>query len=104
MILYPGRVCEVSCLMKEKAELLARLRKVEGQVRGIQKMIEDERECSDVIRQVVAASRALDSVGFMITSKSLKDCIKRSIVSGDDSVEVMDDVIKMVFAAAKSGV
>jgi DNA-binding FrmR family transcriptional regulator len=84
----------------DKNELLTRLRKVEGQVRGIQKMIEQERDCSDVIRQVVAASRALDKVGFMITSRSLKNCL----TTGDDPGDVVDEAVKMLFAAAKSGV
>lgn len=90
--------------MDEKQELLTRLKKVEGQIRGIQKMIADERECTDVIRQVVAASRALDKVGYMITSRSLKNCVTKSAKTGEDPGDVMDEAVKMLFAAAKSGV
>lgn len=86
--------------MDDKNDLLARLKKVEGQVRGIQKMIEQERDCSDVIRQVVAASHALDKVGFMITSRSLKRCLAR----GEEPGAVVDEAVKMLFAAAKGGV
>jgi CsoR family transcriptional regulator, copper-sensing transcriptional repressor len=90
--------------MEDKSDLLARLKKVEGQVRGIQKMIEEDRECTDVIRQVVAASRALDAVGFMITSRSLRNCITRSAAAGEEPGDVIDEAVKMLFAAAKSGV
>jgi CsoR family transcriptional regulator, copper-sensing transcriptional repressor len=89
--------------VQEMDELLTRLRKVEGQVRGIQKMIEEQRECTDVIRQVVAASRALDKVGFMITSCSLRNCLTKSAATGEEPGDVIDDAVKMLFAAAKSG-
>jgi CsoR family transcriptional regulator, copper-sensing transcriptional repressor len=90
-------------MMQDKDDLLTRLRKVEGQIRGIQKMIAEDRDCADVIRQVVAASRALDKVGFMVTSRSLKNCLSRSAATGKDPGIAMDDALKMLFAVAKSG-
>ena len=90
--------------MTEKDEMLARLRKVEGQIRGLQKMIEDERACSDVITQVVAASKALDKVGFMVVSHSVKDCAVRSLETGEDPTAVLGDAIKTLIDLAKRGV
>jgi CsoR family transcriptional regulator, copper-sensing transcriptional repressor len=89
--------------MQDKEELLTRLRKVEGQIRGIQKMIAEDRDCADIIRQVVAASRALDKVGFMVTRRSLKSCLSKSAATGKDPGIAMDDAVKMLFAVAKSG-
>jgi DNA-binding FrmR family transcriptional regulator len=89
--------------MDERNELIGRLKKVEGQIRGIQKMIQEERECSDIIRQVVAASRALDKVGYMITSRSLRKCVARTVQTGEDPGPVLEDAVEMLFAAAKSG-
>jgi len=89
--------------MQDKSELIARLHRVEGQIRGISKMISEERDCSEVIRQVVAASRALDSVGFLITAHSLNECVSRSAAAGGQPEAIPGDVVKMVFAAAKIG-
>jgi DNA-binding FrmR family transcriptional regulator len=57
-------------------ELLRRLRRVEGQVRGIQNMLTERRECRDVVTQVAAASRALDQVGFRMLAAGLTSCLE----------------------------
>ena len=55
-------------------DLLSRLRRVEGQVRGIQGMIDDGRECTDVVTQFAAAIRALEQAGFKYFSATLTQC------------------------------
>lgn len=60
---------------KTAEELTKRLRRIEGQVRGIQQMLEDDRECRDVVAQVSAASKALDQVGFKILAAGLTHCL-----------------------------
>ena len=47
-----------------QADLALRLRRIEGQIRGIQAMLEENRECRDIVTQIAAASKALDQVGF----------------------------------------
>lgn len=54
---------------------LARLRRIEGQVAGIARMIEQRRECREVITQISAASKALDQVGFKLLSTGLRQCL-----------------------------
>ena len=56
-------------------DLTRRLRRIEGQVRGIQQMLTDGRECRDVVAQVSAASKALDQVGFKLLATGLSSCI-----------------------------
>ena len=56
-------------------DVMRRLRRIEGQVRGIITMIEDGRECADVITQLAAASRALDRAGFRLLSSGLRQCL-----------------------------
>lgn len=56
-------------------EVLARLRRVQGQVGGIIKMIEDGRDCADVVTQLAAASRALDRAGFKIIATGMRQCM-----------------------------
>lgn len=57
------------------ADLLRRLRRVEGQVRGIQAMLTEQRECADVVTQIAAASKALEQVGFRVVASGLSYCL-----------------------------
>jgi DNA-binding FrmR family transcriptional regulator len=59
----------------DKAELLARLRRVEGQIRGIQRMIEQERDCESVVTQLMAARAALDRTSLLIVNHHLAQCL-----------------------------
>lgn len=58
------------------ADVVARLRRIEGQVGGIIRMVESARECRDVVRQVSAASKALDQVGFKVVASGLRACLR----------------------------
>lgn len=64
-----------------KAESLKRLRKVEGQVRGIQRMVSDERYCIDILQQVTAARRALDQIALKILRRHMESCVSEAIQS-----------------------
>jgi len=59
-----------------RAELQRRLRRVEGQVRGIHAMIGDDRECRDIVTQIAAATRALEQVGFRMLAAGLASCLE----------------------------
>jgi DNA-binding FrmR family transcriptional regulator len=59
-----------------KDELSLRLRRIEGQIRGIQAMIEESRECRDIVTQIAAASKALDQVGFKMLASGLSSCLE----------------------------
>jgi len=56
-------------------DVIKRLRRIEGQVGGIIRMLEQKRGCADVVTQLAAASRALDRAGFKILSTGMKQCI-----------------------------
>lgn len=56
-------------------DLVKRLRRIEGQVRGIQQMLVDGRECRDVVTQISAASKALDQAGFKLVASGLAYCL-----------------------------
>ena len=58
------------------SDLQRRLRRVEGQVRGIQTMLDEGRECRDVVTQVAAATKALEQVGFRLLSSGLTQCLE----------------------------
>ena len=73
----------------ELADVVNRLRRVEGQIGGIIRMIEDGRECKDVVTQLAAASRALDKAGFKIISTGLRHCYTES-PDGERTVDVAE--------------
>jgi DNA-binding FrmR family transcriptional regulator len=58
------------------SDLQRRLRRVEGQVRGIQTMLDEGRECRDVVTQVAAATKALEQVGFKLLAAGLTSCLQ----------------------------
>jgi DNA-binding FrmR family transcriptional regulator len=68
--------------LKEKA--LARLKRIEGQIRGLQRMVEDERYCGDVLVQVASVHEALRGVGKLLMRNHLRHCITDALGSGDE--------------------
>jgi DNA-binding FrmR family transcriptional regulator len=60
-----------------REQILIRLRKVEGQIRGLQRMIERGEDCTEVVYQLSAARKALDKVGFIILSNHMRECVRR---------------------------
>ncbi len=79
----------------EKDDLLRRLRKIEGQVRGIQRMIEEGRYCIDVLTQLAAARQGLNRVGMLILDRHIKGCVVNAIRSGEEerAVEELTQVL-----------
>jgi len=73
----------------EKDALMARLRRIEGQVRGLQRMVEEEQYCLDILTQVNSASAALRAVGMGLLDDHVRHCVRESIQAGggDDKVE-----------------
>jgi DNA-binding FrmR family transcriptional regulator len=80
-------------------DLLKRLRRVEGQIRGIQQMLLDGRECRDVVTQISAASNAIDQVGFKLVASGLTYCLNNPEQAAADGYDI-DDVQKMFLKLA----
>jgi DNA-binding FrmR family transcriptional regulator len=70
---------------ENKADLAKRLRRVEGQVRGIARMVDDDTYCIDVLTQVSAATKALQSVAVMLLDEHLRHCVADAVQSDDDT-------------------
>ncbi|HZG92709.1 MAG TPA: metal-sensitive transcriptional regulator [Pseudonocardia sp.] len=68
----------------DKDAYLKRLRRVEGQVRGIARMIEDDKYCIDVLTQVSAATKALEAVALGLLDEHLKHCVTEAVAEGGD--------------------
>jgi DNA-binding FrmR family transcriptional regulator len=67
---------------QDKDAYLMRMRRVEGQVRGIAKMIEDDKYCIDVLTQVSAATKALEAVALGLLDEHLRHCVARAAAEG----------------------
>ena len=67
---------------QDKAAVLTRLKKIEGQARGIHKMVEDDRYCIDVLQQISAITRALQGVAIHLLDEHLRHCVVNAVNAG----------------------
>ena len=77
-----------------KTDLHTRLRRIEGQVRGIQNMLEEQRECRDIVTQIAAVTKAMEQVGFRMLASGLTNCLQNPEESAAAGYS-LDDVEKM---------
>jgi CsoR family transcriptional regulator, copper-sensing transcriptional repressor len=85
-----------------KARNLARLRRIEGQIRGLQNMVASERYCADILTQLSAVHEALRAVGRELLRNHLKHCATRAIKAGPDSAEAMyDELVNLMYKNAR---
>ena len=81
-----------------KAANLRRLRRIEGQIRGLQKMVEDERYCADIITQVASVQEALRGVARELMRNHLKHCAAAALKGGDANSDAMyDELLELVY-------
>jgi len=80
----------------DKSDLLRRLKKIEGQVRGVQKMIEEDRYCMDILIQLAAIKSATNSIGLAILEGHTKRCVSDAIRSGngEEAINEMMEVLR----------
>lgn len=86
-----------------KRSVLTRLRRIEGQVRGLQKMVEEERYCADVLTQVSSVQEALRGVGRAMLHNHLRHCAAEAIRSDDpDRAEGMyDELMDLIYRSVR---
>lgn len=81
-----------------KERNLKRLRRIEGQVRGLQRMVEEDRYCADILTQVSSVHEALRSVGRELMRNHLKHCAASAIKSSEADAEAMyDELVEMMY-------
>ena len=77
---------------KDKDALIKRLHRIEGQVRGVEKMFEDDRYCIDILTQIAAVNTALEAVAFKILDEHVRHCVAGALASGDkDQAEIKSE-------------
>ncbi|HEV7990205.1 MAG TPA: metal-sensitive transcriptional regulator [Gemmatimonadaceae bacterium] len=81
-----------------KERNLKRLRRIEGQVRGLQKMVDDDRYCADILTQISSVHEALRSVGRELMRNHLKHCATAAIAAGpDEAGEMYDELVELIY-------
>jgi DNA-binding FrmR family transcriptional regulator len=90
------RAAGVDPAVKERN--LKRLRRIEGQVRGLQRMVEEDRYCADIMTQIASVHEALRSVGRELMRNHLRHCASSAIRAGEDQAEAMyDELIDLMY-------
>ena len=85
-----GIICRMPGYTKDKKSIQARLARIEGQVRGVRKMVDDDRYCIDVLTQVNATRAALESVALQLLSDHTEHCVTEAIRSGKGAPKVRE--------------
>jgi CsoR family transcriptional regulator, copper-sensing transcriptional repressor len=87
----------------DKDNYLRRLRRVEGQVRGLQRMIEEDKYCIDILTQVSAATRALQSVALGLLEEHIGHCVSQALAEGDkDAAEKVREASEAIARLVRS--
>lgn len=79
---------------KQQKQLQNRLSRITGQLNGISRMLEENRYCGDILTQVAAANRALQSLGYIILKEHMETCVVEEINNGN--TQIMEEVIELV--------
>ena len=85
-----------------KDDLLKRLRRIEGQVRGLQKMVEEDRYCADIMTQISSAHEALRAVGRELMRNHVKHCASTALAATNGKAEpIYDELIEMMYKLSR---
>ena len=89
---------------KDKDALVRRLHRIEGQVRGVERMVEEDRYCIDILTQIAAANTALESLAFQILDEHVRHCVAGALTSGDeaDAREKTEELLEAVQRFART--
>jgi len=88
----------------DKAALTKRLHRIEGQVRGIERMVEDDRYCIEILTQIAAVNTALESLAFKVLDDHVNHCVADALASGDpeDAARKSEELLAAVQRFART--
>ncbi|GHP01136.1 transcriptional regulator [Reticulibacter mediterranei] len=86
----------MAALDEEKQKLLTRLRRIEGQTRGLQRMVEEDKYCVDIMTQIAGVQAALEQVSIQLMERHLRHCVSEAILEGkgEEKIQEMMTVLK----------
>ncbi|MFD2759657.1 metal-sensitive transcriptional regulator [Lentibacillus juripiscarius] len=82
--------------MQYESDVKNRVKRIEGQVRGLMKMMEEEKECRDVVTQMTAVRNALDRTAALIVSQNLEQCIREEKQDGENSEDLIKEAVNLL--------
>ncbi|TFJ93244.1 metal-sensitive transcriptional regulator [Lentibacillus salicampi] len=82
--------------MEYEADIENRVKRIEGQVRGLLKMMDEEKDCRDVVTQMTAVRNALDRTVAVIVSQNLEQCIREDKQNGENSEELVKEAVNLL--------
>jgi len=80
----------------DREEILSRLRKIEGQVRGIQRMVDEDSYCIDVLTQISAVISGMEKVGVRVLREHIKGCVADALSDGAGADDKVEELVKVV--------
>lgn len=88
---------------EHRTELLTRLKRIEGQVRGVHKMIDDDRYCIDVLTQIASITRALQGVALNMLDDHVRHCVRQAIEDGPEAADAkIEEAMAVISRLVKS--
>lgn len=87
--------------MDDKDAIINRLRRIEGQVKGIENMVENGKYCGDILVQIAAARAALNKVGGIILENHMTECLKTYLSDKDADDEMLDELVDIIIKYTK---
>ena len=89
---------------KDKEALVKRLHRIEGQVRGIERMVEDDRYCIDILTQIAAVNTALEALALKLLDEHVRHCVVGALTSGDkaDATAKTEELLQAVHRFART--
>lgn len=82
--------------VSDKEEILLRLRKMEGQLKGIQRMVEEDKYCVDVLNQLFSITAATRKVAAIIMKDHVKGCVKNALTRNDHSDDYVNELVEVL--------
>ena len=86
----------------DQDDILKRLRRIEGQVRGLQRMVEEEQYCIDILTQVAASTKALQAVALSLLDDHLAHCVRDAVASGVDADDKLSEASAAIARLVRS--
>jgi CsoR family transcriptional regulator, copper-sensing transcriptional repressor len=81
-------------MQEERQNVINRLNRIEGQIKGIRKMIQEEQNCSEVLMQIAAVKAAVNNVGTLVFQTHFRHCLENAVAQGE--TDFVDEVMKML--------
>lgn len=82
-------------MQAERQNVINRLNRIEGQVKGIRKMIEEEQSCAEILMQIAAVKAAVSNVGTLVFQTHFRHCLEQAVSQGEGT-DFIDEVMKML--------